>query len=91
MYDIEMVVVTDSEATKTNEGIYRYTERVANMEIAQTTLDALSRKMTGEKILTMANVVQSYGHGSPYTLSAAYVVPGGGIVGFVNINEVVGE
>ncbi|QSM01179.1 hypothetical protein SEA_NANOSMITE_155 [Mycobacterium phage Nanosmite] len=84
MYDIEMVCITKvGNAT-------RVTNRMADYDEALATVNRQIREVSGEKILNMANVVQSYGHGSPFTLSAACVAPGGGIVGFVNINEVIG-
>ncbi|APQ42240.1 hypothetical protein PBI_MRMAGOO_158 [Mycobacterium phage MrMagoo] len=85
MYDIEMVCVTKiGNAT-------RVTDRLADYDEALSITNRQMREITGEKILNMANVVQSYGTGTPFTLSAACLTPGGGIVGFVNINEVVGE
>lgn len=85
MFEIELVCVTDPSATRTDEGMYRYTERVADTHIARLTADTLVHKMTNATTQLNTNVVMAFG-GVPRR--TVYTNAQGRIVGFLNIDVV---
>jgi hypothetical protein len=83
MFDLEVVCIAPHDSN----GTCRYTKRVANRTIADSTAKTLVRRVADAGYMMRSHRVWSNGESVGY----AYRVLGGPIVGYANITEVVGE